>query len=74
MAQCGARGREQPLELQGGDHVGEPSIAKLCRLLGLVNLVARGEDHCANLNALFLLDHIVVDRIYAAGEDARHAL
>ena len=69
-----AGGAQQSLELNRSDHVGEAAPAVLRRLLGLIGLVARGQDNRAHLDVLNTLHGVVVDGVGLAGVPATQAL
>ena len=61
----GAAGVQQALELQRRHHVGVASPSELLGQLGVVGLVARGQDDGADLHLLDPLDHVVVNGVEA---------
>jgi len=74
VAQRRARSREQPLELQGSDHVGIAAQPVFLGQFGVVDLVAGGQDHRADVYRLVAGGHVVINGVHPAGEGAAHAL
>ncbi len=74
VTEGGAGSRQQPLELQRGDHVGITAVAQLLRDAGVVGLVARSQDDGSHVQRLRALHHVVVNGIDAAGVPAAQAL
>jgi len=72
MAGIGARGRENPLELQAGHHPGVIGVMISPILAGIISLEARGHDHRAHVKFLLLGALVVGDgryQIRVAGEN-----
>ena len=65
---------ENPLELQGGDHIGQGVVMVGPALDGIKGLKPRGQDHGPDLDLFGFGLHGVVDGPGLAGGDALHAL
>ena len=61
MTLVGAAGRQQPLVLQAGDHVGKLAVAVNVQAAGVKRLVARGQDDRADVEGDYFLFIVEVD-------------
>ena len=68
-----SRGRQQPFELQCGDHIRVPAQAVLICKLRLVDLVPGRQNHRTHVDLLGPRDHVVIDGVDPAGEGTAHA-
>ena len=74
VAVRGTGGREHPLELQAGEHVGGQPVAELAAAGGVEGLETGREDHAADFQFELLDRLIVVDRAGLADLGAEAAL
>ena len=59
-----ARGGEQALELQRGDHVRVASVAKFFGEFSVINLVTGRQDDRPDIERLLASGHVMVNGIY----------
>ena len=74
MAHGGPRRREDPLELEGIDHIGIPAETVLLQLCGVVDIVAWGKDDRPHPEVPDSLHHVVIDGVDATFVEAAQAL
>jgi len=70
----GSTGREYPLELHTGDHIGKSPESILTALSGVVVLEAGGQDHRANVDGHLAYTLLEVDGACITLVDARQTL